>query len=74
MNLPQSRSHLVGWAIGGQRRGVINGLLGNRMITERPAPTRERILDAAVELFGRQGYSATSVGEIESGVEAVSGS
>ena len=29
------------------------------------APTRERILDAAVELFGRQGYSATSVGEIE---------
>ena len=29
------------------------------------APTRERILAAAVELFGRQGYSATSVGEIE---------
>lgn len=29
------------------------------------APTRERILDAAVELFGRQGYSATSVGQIE---------
>lgn len=29
------------------------------------APTRERILDAAVELFGRQGYSGTSVGEIE---------
>ena len=24
------------------------------MITERPAPTRERILDAAVELFGRR--------------------
>jgi len=35
------------------------------LITERPAPTRERILDAAVELFGRQGFSATSVGEIE---------
>lgn len=37
------------------------------MITEpaAPAPTRERILDAAVELFGRQGYSGTSVGEIE---------
>ena len=35
------------------------------MITERPAPTRERILDAAVELFGRQGFRATSVGEIE---------
>lgn len=30
-----------------------------------PAPTRERILDAAVELFGRQGYSRTSVGEVE---------
>ena len=35
------------------------------MITDRPAPTRERILDAAVELFGRQGFRATSVGEIE---------
>jgi AcrR family transcriptional regulator len=37
------------------------------MITEpvELAPTRERILDAAVELFGRQGYSRTSVGEIE---------
>jgi AcrR family transcriptional regulator len=37
------------------------------MITEQAerAPTRERILDAAVELFGRQGYSGTSVGEIE---------
>lgn len=37
------------------------------MITEqtRRAPTRERILDAAVELFGCQGYSRTSVGEIE---------
>jgi AcrR family transcriptional regulator len=33
------------------------------MITN--VPTRERILDAAVELFGRQGYSGTSVGEIE---------
>jgi AcrR family transcriptional regulator len=30
-----------------------------------PAPTRERILDAAVELFGRQGYRGTSVGQIE---------
>lgn len=30
------------------------------------APTRERILDAAVDLFGRQGYHGTSVGEIES--------
>jgi AcrR family transcriptional regulator len=36
------------------------------MITEQAVvPTRERILDAAVELFGRQGYSRTSVGEIE---------
>jgi AcrR family transcriptional regulator len=35
------------------------------MITEAPAPTRERILDAAIELFGRQGYAGTSVGEIE---------
>ncbi len=35
------------------------------MITEAVVPTRERILDAAVELFGRQGYSGTSVGEIE---------
>ncbi|HEU0023159.1 MAG TPA: TetR/AcrR family transcriptional regulator [Thermoleophilaceae bacterium] len=36
------------------------------MITTRPAPTRERILDAAVELFGRRGYHGTTVGEIES--------
>jgi AcrR family transcriptional regulator len=35
------------------------------MITDAPTPTRERILDAAVELFGRKGYTATSVGEIE---------
>jgi AcrR family transcriptional regulator len=35
------------------------------LITERTAPTRERILDAAVELFGRQGYHGTSIGEIE---------
>jgi AcrR family transcriptional regulator len=35
------------------------------MITETPVPTRERILDAAVDLFGRQGYAGTSVGEIE---------
>ncbi len=35
------------------------------MITEAAAPTRERILDAAVELFGRGGYSGTSVGDIE---------
>jgi AcrR family transcriptional regulator len=35
------------------------------LITDRSAPTRERILDAAVELFGRRGYHATSVGEIE---------
>src|SRR5690349_17475077 len=40
--------------------------IGNPMITKLPpAPTRERILDAAVELFGRQGYTRTSVGEIE---------
>jgi AcrR family transcriptional regulator len=32
---------------------------------ESAAPTRERILDAAIDLFGRKGYSATSVGEIE---------
>lgn len=35
------------------------------MITDPAAPTRERMLEAAVELFGRQGYSGTSVGEIE---------
>jgi AcrR family transcriptional regulator len=35
------------------------------LITEAAIPTRERILDAALELFGRQGYAATSVGEIE---------
>ena len=35
------------------------------MITAAPAPTRERILDAAIELFGRRGYHGTSVGEIE---------
>lgn len=34
-------------------------------VAEGQVPTRERILDAAVELFGRQGYSGTSVGEIE---------
>ncbi|MEX1142552.1 MAG: TetR/AcrR family transcriptional regulator [Thermoleophilaceae bacterium] len=34
-------------------------------VGEHAAPTRERILDAAVELFGRRGYSATSVGEVE---------
>ena len=41
---------------------------GNRMITKAPekVPTRERLLEAAIELFGRKGYSATSVGEIES--------
>jgi len=35
------------------------------MITEAAAPTRERILAAAIDLFGRQGYHGTSVGEIE---------
>jgi AcrR family transcriptional regulator len=35
------------------------------VITGGAAPTRERILDAAVELFGRRGYRGTSVGEIE---------
>jgi AcrR family transcriptional regulator len=35
------------------------------MITERPVPTRQRILEAALDLFGRQGYHGTSVGEIE---------
>jgi AcrR family transcriptional regulator len=35
------------------------------LITKGTAPTRERILDAAVELFGRRGYSATSVGDVE---------
>jgi AcrR family transcriptional regulator len=35
------------------------------LITQVSVPTRERILDAAVELFGRQGYAGTSVGEIE---------
>ena len=35
------------------------------MITEAIPSTRERILGAAVELFGRQGYHGTSVGEIE---------
>ena len=39
------------------------------MITEQAkptTPTRERILSAAIDLFGRQGYAGTSVGEIES--------
>lgn len=35
------------------------------MITSAPPSTRERILSAAIELFGRQGYHGTSVGEIE---------
>ncbi len=35
------------------------------MIATVPAPTRERILDAAVELFGSKGFHGTSVGEIE---------
>jgi AcrR family transcriptional regulator len=35
------------------------------VITDAAPTTRERILDAAVELFGRQGYHRTSVGEIE---------
>jgi len=35
------------------------------VITQAPPTTRERILEAAVELFGRQGYHGTSVGEIE---------
>lgn len=35
------------------------------MITSAAAPTRERILDAAVALFGSKGYAGTSVGEIE---------
>jgi AcrR family transcriptional regulator len=39
--------------------------IGNRVITSTPAPTRERILSAAIDLFGRQGYHGTSVGEIE---------
>jgi AcrR family transcriptional regulator len=39
--------------------------IGKRLITTRPVPTRDRILEAAVELFGRQGYHGTSVGEIE---------
>ena len=47
------------------RTGKRGFTIGNRLITERPAPTRDRILDAAVELFGRQGYHGTSVGEIE---------
>lgn len=33
------------------------------MITE--APTRQRIVEAAVELFGSKGYAGTSVGDIE---------
>ena len=35
------------------------------MITDAATPTRERILDAATELFGSKGYAATSVGDIE---------
>ena len=49
----------------GERRAMRSFTTGNRLITKRPAPTRDRILDAAVELFGRQGYHGTSVGEIE---------
>jgi AcrR family transcriptional regulator len=33
-----------------------------------PAPTRERILDEAMRLFGERGYDATSVAEIERSV------
>ncbi len=47
------------------RHGQHTFTIGNQLITERPAPTRERILDAAVDLFGRRGFSATSVGDIE---------
>ena len=39
--------------------------MGNQVITTAPASTRERILSAAIDLFGRQGYHGTSVGEIE---------
>jgi AcrR family transcriptional regulator len=49
----------------GRRKGNRSFTIGNQMVTEPVTPTRERILDAAVELFGRQGYSGTSVGEIE---------
>jgi AcrR family transcriptional regulator len=31
----------------------------------RPSPTRDRLLDAAMELFAANGYEATSVGAIE---------
>ncbi|NLT06977.1 MAG: TetR/AcrR family transcriptional regulator [Solirubrobacterales bacterium] len=34
-------------------------------LSDGAVPTRERIVAAAVELFGRRGYSATAVGEIE---------
>jgi AcrR family transcriptional regulator len=44
---------------------VITEATKRRALTQRAAPTRERILDAAIELFGRQGYSGTTVGEIE---------
>jgi AcrR family transcriptional regulator len=43
---------------------ITKGRRGNGRATGA-APTRERILDAAVELFGRRGYRGTSVGEIE---------
>ncbi len=34
--------------------------------SEAARPTRERILDAAMALFGARGYRATTIGEIES--------
>lgn len=37
------------------------------MMTD-PAPTRQRLLDAGMELFAHQGFAATTVGEIEAAV------
>ena len=34
-------------------------------MTSPDAPTRERLLDAAMELFARQGYAATSIADIQ---------
>ena len=71
--LPRGRARLRGEAPAGLARALAERrtpgnrsfTIGNRVITETGVPTRERILDAAVELFGTKGFAGTSVGEIE---------
>jgi len=40
-------------------------------MTSPDAPTRERLLDAAMELFARQGYAATSIADMPRSMESV---